>query len=81
MIVHHTDCGLATLEEDAFHQQMADFAGYRPPWAEQAFKDPHDSVREPIRRVRQSPHLEHTDGVRGFVFGVTSGLVEEVFTN
>jgi carbonic anhydrase len=78
MIVHHTDCGLARLEEDAFRQQLADFAGYRPTWAVQAFRDPHDSVRESMRRVRQSPFLKHTDGVRGFVFDVASGLMEEV---
>lgn len=81
MIVHHTDCGLARLEEDAFRQELADFAGYRPTWAVQAFKDPHDSVRESMRRVRQSPFLKHTDGVRGFVFDVESGLLEEVFTD
>jgi len=81
MIVHHTDCGLARLEEDTFRQQLADFAGYRPTWAVQAFKDPHDSVRESLRRVRQSPFLKHTGGVRGFIFDVESGLLEEVFTD
>ena len=81
MIVHHTDCGLARLEEDTFRQQLADFAGYRPTWAVQAFKDPHDSVRESLRRVRQSPFLKHVDGVRGFIFDVKSGLLEEVFAD
>lgn len=78
MIVQHTDCGLARLEEDGFRQQLADFAGFRPTWAVQAFKDPRESVRESVRRVRQSPFLQRTDGVRGFVFDVESGLVEEV---
>ncbi len=81
MIVHHTDCGLARLEEDAFRQQLAEFAGYRPTWAVQAFKDPHDSVRESLRRVRQSPFLKHTDAVRGFIFDVRSGLLEEVYAD
>lgn len=78
MIVHHTDCGLARLEEDAFRDKLAGFAGYRPTWAVQAFKDPHDSVRESIRRVRDSPFLIHTHEVRGFIFDVESGLLEEV---
>ena len=81
MIVQHTDCGLAKLAEDPFRQQLADFAGYRPTWAVQSFTDPHDSVRESMGRVRQSPFLKHTDGVRGFVFDVETGLVEEVFTD
>jgi carbonic anhydrase len=79
MIIHHTDCGLARLEEDLFRAHLATFAGYRPTWAVQAFKDPHDSVRESLRRVRDSPFLLHHDGVRGFIFDVDTGLLEEVF--
>ena len=78
MIVHHTDCGLARLEEDEFRAHLATFAGYRPTWSVQAFKDPHDSVRESLRRVRDSPFLLHTDAVRGFIFDVKTGLLEEV---
>ncbi len=81
MIVHHTDCGLARLEEDTFRAKLASYAGYRPTWAVQAFRDPHDSVRESLRRVRESPFLIHTHEVRGFVFDVKSGLLEEVFAD
>ncbi len=81
MIIHHTDCGLARLEEDVFRAHLATFAGYRPTWSVQAFKDPHDSVRESLRRIRDSPFLLHHDGVRGFIFDVDTGLLEEVHTN
>ncbi len=81
MIIHHTDCGLARLEEDVFRAHLATFAGYRPTWSVQAFKDPHDSVRESLRRVRDSPFLLHHDGVRGFIFDVDTGLLEEVFAD
>jgi len=81
MIVHHTDCGLARLEEDTFREQLAQYAGYRPTWAVQAFKDPHDSVRESLRRVRESPFLIHTHEVRGFIFDVKTGLLEEVYAD
>jgi len=81
MIIHHTDCGLARLEEDTFRAHLATFAGYRPTWAVQAFKDPHDSVRESLRRIRDSRFLLHHDGVRGFIFDVETGLLEEVFVH
>lgn len=81
MIVHHTDCGLATLDEEDFRTMLAQFAGYRPTWSVQAFKDPHDSVRESLRRIRDSRFLKHTDRVRGFIFDVKSGLLEEVFAD
>ena len=81
MIVHHTDCGLAVLDEEEFRNTLAEFAGYRPTWSVQAFKDPHDSVRESLRRIRDSRFLKYTDSVRGFVFDVKSGLLEEVFSD
>jgi carbonic anhydrase len=81
MVIHHTDCGLAKLEEDRFRNELAEFAGYRPTWAVQAFKDPHDSARESLRRIRDSPFIAHRDLVRGFVFDVESGLLEEVFAD
>ncbi|HEY7814535.1 MAG TPA: carbonic anhydrase [Nakamurella sp.] len=81
MIVHHTDCGLAMLNEDQFREELAKFAGYRPTWSVQAFKDPHDSVRESMRRVKDSPFLHHTGDVRGFIFDVETGLMEEVPTD
>jgi carbonic anhydrase len=78
MIVHHTDCGLAKIDEEEFRAQLAAYAGYRPTWSVQAFSDPHDSVRESLRRVRDSPFLLHRDAVRGFIFDVQSGLLEEI---
>ena len=81
MIIHHTDCGLAKITDDSFRELVSAHAGYRPTWAVQAFKDPHDSVRESLRRVRDSPFLIHTHQVRGFIFDVDSGLLEEVFAD
>ena len=78
MIVHHTDCGLAKLNEEEFREKLARFAGYRPTWSVQAFKDPYSSVCESMRRVRDSPFLHHTEDVRGFIFDVETGLLEEV---
>ncbi len=81
MIVHHTDCGLATLDEEEFRELLAKHAGYRPTWSVQAFNDPHESVQESLRRVRHSPFLIRTGSIRGFVFDVESGLLEEVFAD
>ncbi len=78
MIVHHTDCGLAKINEDEFARELANYAGYRPTWSVQAFRDPYESVRESLRRIRDSRFLMHTHAVRGFVFDVESGLLEEV---
>jgi carbonic anhydrase len=78
MLVHHTDCGLAKLHEEEFRDQLAELAGFRPTWAVQAFRDPHESMQESLRRVRSSPFVQYKDGLRGFVFNVETGIVDEV---
>jgi carbonic anhydrase len=35
-------------------------------------------VRQSIRRIKASPFIPHTDAVRGFVFDVATGKLNEV---
>lgn len=78
MIVQHTDCGLNTVTEDSFKDELEQASGMRPPWAVEAFRDVHANVRQSIQRVRQSAFLAHTDAVRGFVYDVKTGELTEV---
>ncbi len=78
ILVHHTDCGMVTFTDDAFKQQVADDTGIRPPWSAEAFTDPYEDVRQSVRRIAASPFVPHTDAVRGFVFDVATGLLDEV---
>ncbi|MCY0944308.1 beta-class carbonic anhydrase [Streptomyces antarcticus] len=78
ILIHHTDCGMLTFTDDAFKQRVADETGIRPPWSAEAFADAHEDVRQSVRRIRASPFVPHTDAVRGFVFDVATGLLDEV---
>jgi carbonic anhydrase len=78
MLLHHTDCGMLTFEDDAFRRQIQDDTGIKPPWAAEAFPDVEEDVRQSLARITASPFLPHTDGVRGFVYEVESGRVREV---
>ncbi len=40
--------------------------------------DPAADVRQSMVRITRSPFVPHTDAVRGFVFDVATGLLEEV---
>jgi carbonic anhydrase len=40
--------------------------------------DPGEDVRQSIARIKASPFLPHTDAVRGFVFDVATGRLNEV---
>ncbi|MEK8174767.1 carbonic anhydrase [Streptomyces sp. M19] len=78
VLVHHTDCGMVTFSDDAFKSQIESDTGLRPPWAAEAFTDAGQDVRQSIRRIRANPFVPHRASVRGFVFDVATGRLDEV---
>ncbi|GAA1264103.1 carbonic anhydrase [Saccharothrix xinjiangensis] len=78
LLVHHTNCGLEMVTEDAFKDELEQDSGLRPTWSVEAFREVKDSVRGSVNRVRHSPFLIHKDKVRGFVYDVHTGELVEV---
>ncbi len=78
ILIHHTDCGMLTLTEEAFKAEVQADTGIRPSFALEAFADLDDDLRQSIERIRTSPLIPHRDQVRGFVFDVHSGELREV---
>ncbi len=78
VLIHRTDCGMVTFTEDAFRSSVEADTGIRPSWAPEAFPDAADDVRQSLRRLQASPFLPHKDKVRGFVYDVATGSLDEV---
>jgi len=78
ILIHHTDCGMLTFTDDDFKASIEAETGIKPPWAAEAFGDIDADVRQSIKRITSSPFIPHTDAVRGFVFDVATGLLNEV---
>ena len=78
ILIHHTDCGMLTFTDDDFKAAIQADTGIKPPWAAEAFGDLEDDVRQSIARIKASPFIPHTDAVRGFVFDVATGKLNEV---
>jgi carbonic anhydrase len=78
ILIHHTDCGMLTFTDDAFKQSIQDETGIKPPWAAEAFSDLDRDVRQSIARIKASPFVPHKDAIRGFVFDVATGKLNEV---
>jgi carbonic anhydrase len=78
MLIHHTDCGMQTTTEDGFKRAVEAETGIRPPWAVESFGDAEQDVRQSIGRLRASPFIPHKDAIRGFVFDVDTGKLNEV---
>jgi carbonic anhydrase len=78
VLIHHTDCGMLTFTDDEFKKSIQEEVGFKPPWAAEAFPDVEEDVRQSLARVRNSPFIPKKDSVRGFVFDVATGRLNEV---
>jgi carbonic anhydrase len=78
ILIHHTDCGMLTFTDDGFKRSIQDETGIKPPWSAEAFTDLDEDVRQSIARIKASPFVPHTESVRGFVFDVATGKLNEV---
>ena len=78
ILVHHTDCGLQTVTEDAFKAELEAELGIKPWWALESFVDPYADVAQSMARLASSPFIPYKDHVSGFVYDVTTGRLNEV---
>ena len=78
VLIHHTDCGMLTFTDDDFKAAIQQDTGIKPPWAAESFADLDADVRQSIARIKASPFVPYTDAIRGFVFDVATGQLNEV---
>jgi carbonic anhydrase len=78
ILIHHTDCGMLTFTDDGFKKSIQDDTGLRPAWAAEAFPDVDEDVRQSINRIKANPFVPNKDSIRGFVFDVATGKLNEV---
>jgi carbonic anhydrase len=77
-IIHHTDCGMVTFRDDDIRARLrargadADHVAFLP------FADLEQSVRDDIALYRATPMLRQDIPVRGFIYDVKSGRLNEV---
>src|SRR5712671_3008810 len=78
ILIHHTDCGMLTFSDDQVKATIANEVGIRPHFALEAFSDLQDDVRQTIARIKASPFIPKKDKIRGFVYDVKTGRLNEV---
>jgi carbonic anhydrase len=78
ILIHHTDCGMLTFTDDQFKKSIQDDTGIKPAWSAEAFPDLDGDVRQSIARIKASPFVPNKDSIRGFVFDVATGKLNEV---
>jgi carbonic anhydrase len=78
VLIHHTDCGMLTFSDDDFRRQLLEETGVEPAWDAETFSDLAVDVRESIARIRDSPFIPEKGSIRGFVYDVHTGRLDEV---
>lgn len=78
VLIHHTECGMLTFKDDEVKEQIEAETGIRPAFALEAFPDVEEDVRQSIARIQASPFIPRKSQIRGFVYDVKSGRLNEV---
>jgi len=78
-VIGHTDCGMLTFTNDQIRGMLDDELGAEAAHVDfQPFPDERDRVAASVRRVRESNLVPDDYGVRGFVYDVKTGRIDEV---
>jgi len=80
MIINHTGCGMLTFRDEEVRARLEKATGSFPvaPARFYAFPDLETNVREQIQRVRSHPWIPQEVSVRGFIYDVKTGRLQEV---
>ena len=79
LIVHHTKCGMAAPNDEVVRNAIRKTTGaWIPEIPLLTFQDLRASVLEDLRTYRSCPYVRQDIVVRGFVYDVDSGLLDEV---
>jgi carbonic anhydrase len=78
ILIHHTDCGMVTFKDDDVKAKIEKEVGIRPAFALEAFPSAEEDVKQSIARIEASPFIPNKKNIRGFVYDVKSGRLNEV---
>jgi carbonic anhydrase len=78
-IVHHTECGMQALTDRELRARLRErFDAAADHLAFLGFSDLAESVRDDLALYRRTPFLRQDIPVRGFIYNVATGRLEEV---
>jgi carbonic anhydrase len=77
-VVHHTECGMLSFTDESLRKQLREGGADADSIAFLPFSDLEQSVRDDIAVYAASTLVRHDIPIRGFVFDVKTGALEEV---
>jgi carbonic anhydrase len=80
IVINHTDCGMLTFDDAELLNKLEKQTGTAviAPVHFHAFNDVAENVRRQVARIQSHPYIPKQIPVRGFVYDVKSGKLEEI---
>jgi len=79
VVIHHTDCGMLTFSNEDLQEKLAEEHGVDASNIDfLPFDDLEQSVKDDIALIIESPYIPDGIAVRGFVYDVRTGRLDEV---
>ena len=80
LVINHTDCGMLTFKDDELRSRLVNSTDKLAvvPARFYAFNDVEQNVLEQIQKIRTHPWIPQQIKVRGFVYDVKTGRLNEV---
>jgi len=80
MVINHTDCGMLTFKDQELRERLVKNTGKVAiaPAQFNAFRNLEQNVREQVSKLRSHPWILPDMAIRGFVYDVKSGRLNEV---
>jgi carbonic anhydrase len=80
VIINHTDCGMLTFKDEELLSSLEQKTGTATiaPVHFHSFTDLEDNLRQQIKRVKAHPWIPKDIPVRGFIYDVRTGKLNEV---
>jgi carbonic anhydrase len=79
MVIHHTDCGMVTIQNEDVHAKVKEDLGADSSDIDfMPLGDLEQSVRDDVEFLKSSPLIADDTEIRGFVYDVSSRRVSEV---
>jgi len=80
ILIHHTDCGMLTFKDEELQTRLQQQTGTTSvaPARFHAFSDLAEDVQQQIQKIKSHPWLPKEVPVRGFIYDVKTGRLNEV---
>ena len=80
LIINHTDCGMLTFQDEELRTRLQQKTGTAAasPAHFHAFRNLEENVRQQMERVKSHPWIPQQISLRGFIYDVKTGRLNEV---